>query len=65
MNKDILEKLGFTEEMKLIENRQCPCCKEKININDFKDEKSLKEFVISGLCQSCQDDIFDMSNYGN
>lgn len=65
IEQEILEKLGFTEEMKSIENRQCPCCKEKIDINDFRDELSIKEFTISGLCQSCQDDIFDMSNYGN
>lgn len=58
MNREILEKLGFTEEMRLVENRQCPLCEAKINTNDFKDELSLKEFIISGMCQKCQDRIF-------
>ena len=25
---------------------------------DFRDEKSLREWRISGLCQACQDDMF-------
>ena len=58
MNREILEKLGFTKEMALVENRQCPLCEATINVNDFKDELSLKEFIISGMCQKCQDRIF-------
>lgn len=59
MNRDIMEQAGFGEEMKRIENRQCPLCGEKININEFKDDLSIKEFTISGLCQNCQDKIFN------
>jgi hypothetical protein len=44
--------------MELIENRQCPLCENKINVNDFKDELSLREFTISGMCQKCQNKIF-------
>jgi len=58
MNREILEKAGFSEEMKKVENRQCPICDEKINTNDFKNDKSVKEFTISGMCQKCQDRIF-------
>lgn len=58
MNRDLMEKAGFGKEMKLVENRQCPICEEKINLNDFRDDLSLKEFIISGLCQKCQDKIF-------
>lgn len=36
----------------------CPFCKEKVDINDFRDKLSLEEFKISGLCQSCQDEFF-------
>jgi hypothetical protein len=25
---------------------------------DFRDDLSIKEYQISGLCQSCQDDVF-------
>jgi hypothetical protein len=58
MNREILERLGFTKEMQLVENRQCPLCEVTINVNDFKDELSVKEFIISGMCQKCQDSIF-------
>lgn len=37
---------------------RCPICDKEIVINNFRDEKSRKEYAISGLCQSCQDDIF-------
>ena len=37
----------------------CPFCGKAVDINNFRDELSLKEFQISGLCQSCQDDFFD------
>jgi len=31
-------------------------CKQPIG--DFKDFKSIKEYRISGMCQSCQDKVF-------
>ena len=58
MNKDIMRKLGFNLEVDLVEQGRCPICKEKINKDEFKDDKSRKEFGISGLCQSCQDNTF-------
>ena len=58
MNRNLMEKLGFDKEMKRIENRQCPLCGNKINTNKFRNELSLKEFTISGMCQKCQDKIF-------
>jgi len=36
--------------------KYCPYCGKLIT--DFKDELSLKEFQISGLCQICQDEVF-------
>lgn len=41
-----------------IENGSCPMCGEKINIEDFKDPISIKEFKISDMCQKCQDKFF-------
>ena len=38
---------------------KCPFCKKPVDPMTFKDEKSLKEFSLSGLCQICQDDFFD------
>ena len=44
----------------------CKCfwCEADINLNDdrspdtFRDDMSFKEFLISGLCQRCQDESF-------
>jgi hypothetical protein len=36
----------------------CPHCKKPINFESFKDKLSLKEFLISGLCRVCQDEVF-------
>jgi len=57
MNEKIIEKLfpGAIERMK---KGQCPICGEKIKPEEFKDELSLKEFRISGMCQACQDKTF-------
>jgi transcription initiation factor IIE alpha subunit len=37
----------------------CPFCGEVVNMSDFKDELSKKEFSLSGLCQGCQDSFFE------
>ena len=58
MNKDIMKKLGFSEEVKLTEENRCPFCKLVIDKSSFTDELSVKEYNISGLCQKCQDDFF-------
>lgn len=34
----------------------CPLCSAEVN--ELRDEASLREFRISGLCQSCQDSVF-------
>ena len=38
---------------------QCIVCGEQVNINDFRDELSRKEWHISQMCQSCQDEVFE------
>lgn len=50
MNKDILELLGFTEELNRISCGHCPICNNKIHTDEFRDLLSIKEFRISGLC---------------
>ena len=40
----------------------CPCC--EFPVGTFRDEISAKEFEISGLCQTCQDEIFGVSDNG-
>jgi transcription initiation factor IIE alpha subunit len=59
MNKQMLKEAGFDREVKLIEEGRCPCCGEIVNEEDFRDEPSKKEHKISGMCQSCQDSVFE------
>lgn len=37
----------------------CGYCGADVSDDLFRDEISLKEYTISGLCQSCQDWVFD------
>ena len=59
MNENIMRQVGFNKEMDRVEAGKCPMCNKVINPSEFKDELSRKEFKISGMCQKCQDDIFD------
>lgn len=36
--------------------KNCRTCNSPVG--DFKDELSIKEFMISGMCQNCQDEMF-------
>ena len=57
MNKDIMKAL-FPNEVKEVEQGKCPFCHEVVKMEDFRDELSRKEYSISGLCQTCQDEMF-------
>lgn len=57
--KSNLNILGFSKEVKRVELGLCPACKDPIRTEDFKDPLSFKEYNISGLCQKCQDSIFE------
>ncbi len=52
--KNLLLSLGFEEEIARIESGNCPFCGNPVKMEDFKDELSIREYYISGLCQSCQ-----------
>jgi len=56
--KKILLQTGFTNEVEKVNQGKCPICNKSINIYDFKDRLSLKEYHISGMCQKCQNKIF-------
>ncbi len=59
MDKDTLRATGFGEAIEQVEKGNCPFCKKAIHPNsEFRDELSLKEYGISGLCQECQDKTF-------
>jgi hypothetical protein len=40
----------------------CPLCSAEVN--SFRDEGSLREYRISGMCQSCQDKFFGIDGEG-
>jgi hypothetical protein len=40
-----------------ISDGKCPLCRK--TITSFRDLLSEREYAISGMCQSCQDDIFN------
>jgi uncharacterized CHY-type Zn-finger protein len=50
--------LESTAEGALVKLKLCPFCQKPIKEKDFRDELSIREYGISGLCQSCQDDFF-------
>jgi hypothetical protein len=51
MNKETLKAMGFSREVELKENGQCPFCGIHIRQETFRDDCSRKEFSVSGLCQ--------------
>lgn len=58
MNESIMRQCGFNKEVDLIKKGYCPFCKRQVNVTEFKNEISKREFRISGLCQICQDETF-------
>jgi hypothetical protein len=58
MNKQIMKQAGFTEELKQIEVGNCPICRKPINLEDFRNALSKREYEISKMCNACQDLIF-------
>ena len=53
MSADLLFFPKFENEKSKI----CPCC--ACVIEKFRDALSVREFQISGLCQKCQDSVFE------
>ena len=58
MNIDIMKQLGFNKEIELIKKGCCAFCTKEINNLNGYDELSIKEYKISGLCLSCQNEVF-------
>lgn len=60
MNKELVRQV-FPEMVERVEKGYCPTCdcNEKIKMEDFRDELSVKEYKISGMCQDCQDRVFN------
>lgn len=56
--KNRLKAMGIGKVVETVEKGNCPFCGEHVNLDEFRDELSRKEFQISGICQKCQDDFF-------
>ncbi len=52
-----LEALNGISPKQAIQAGICAVCKEEAN--KFTDELSVREYAISGLCQKCQDEVFN------
>jgi hypothetical protein len=59
MNENIMRAAGFGEVVDKVKAGNCPFCSKPVELDTFRDELSLKEFKISGMCQKCQDSFFD------
>jgi hypothetical protein len=60
--KDAIEDM-FPGTAKAIAEHKCPSCKADIDPQSFRDQMSRREFGISGLCQVCQDSIWNRGEY--
>lgn len=49
---------GYAEHVEMVENSICPFCHKGINMHNFRNTISKREYEISGLCQKCQDKVF-------
>lgn len=55
-----ITKMMFPTAQIRINAGRCPLCNNKINgVDDFKDELSIREYSISGMCAACQNKTFN------
>lgn len=55
--RDFLRKM-FPTQLKNIDEGKCASCGKLIVATEFRDDISVKEYGISGMCQECQDGVF-------
>lgn len=52
----------FPSTKQAIDECKCPICKKSIDVNNsFRDDLSRREYLISGMCQNCQDSIWGVA----
>ena len=56
--KNMLRALGFKRQIDRVERGDCPFCGDHVDPESLGDDRSRKEFEISGMCQQCQDRQF-------
>ena len=50
----------FPKKLLLAKSLYCVNCERNINPDEYRDKISKSEYSISGLCQFCQDTMFDI-----
>jgi len=59
MNKYIMRQAGFDKKVMMVEHGICPTCCKSIGLcGGFRNDRSQREYEISGMCQKCQDEFF-------
>ena len=55
---DLFKSLYGVDRKTSIVEKTCVSCSNEVTEDGFRDDISLREFHISGLCQVCQDKVF-------
>ena len=58
MNSDIMKSIGMDKYVDDYNQHICPFCNKLVDESKFVSEIERKEFKISGLCKTCQDNFF-------
>lgn len=58
MNSDIMKSIGMDKYVDDYNRHICPFCNKPVDESKFVSEIEKKEFKISGLCKTCQDNFF-------
>ena len=56
--ESLISAITGVDRREAIITKICACCGSAVTVDSFKDELSLKEFHIAGMCQTCQDSVF-------
>ncbi len=59
MNEELMIAMGFRREVANFRAGNCATCGKKIRMGEFVDLLSIREYGISGMCQTCQDSVFE------
>lgn len=60
-----MKNAGFSDFVEKVEKGLCPTCSQEIDMDDFEDSLSIREFQVSGMCQKCQNDFFGNDDYNS
>ena len=59
VKRQLLISAGMGDMVKKAMLGICPLCGKPASIEDCRDDLSRREFAIAGICQKCQDEVFE------